>query len=61
MEEQYAADELAGLARATAQEVGWEAVRWWQDLCDPRFLYIEAKAAVRFAQPMLITLQAFLD
>ena len=61
MEEQYAADELEGLARATAQEVGWEAVRWWQDLCDPRFLYIEAKAAVRLAQPMLITLQAFLD
>jgi hypothetical protein len=61
MEEQYAADELAGLARATAQEVGWEALHWWQDSYDPRFLHIAAKAGVTLAQPILITLQAFLD
>jgi len=57
----YAAEELAGIAQDIAQQNGCEAVRWWQDQRDPRFLLIEAKTTAPHAPSMRITLQAFLD
>ena len=39
----YTSEELAALAAQTAQEVGVEVLRWWQNEDDPRELYIEAR------------------
>ena len=36
-------EELAMLAAQTAQEVGVEVLRWWQNEDDPRELYIEGR------------------
>ena len=61
MEKTASQTDFAQLAQATAQQVGWEAVRWWQDSRDPRFLHIEAiPQAVTVTEPPTVTLQAFL-
>ena len=43
MGKSYTPEELAALAAQTAQEVGVEVLRWWQNEEDPRELYIEAR------------------
>ncbi len=42
MEKTYTLEELAALAKQTAQEFDAEVIRWWQDGGDPRALHIEA-------------------
>jgi len=42
MEKLYMPQELAAIARQTAQEVGAQAICWWQDKSNPGELYIEA-------------------
>jgi hypothetical protein len=61
MEQTASQTDFAQLAQATAQQVGWAAVRWWQDSRDARFLHIEAiPQDVTVAEPPVITLRAFL-
>jgi hypothetical protein len=43
----YTPEELAAVATQTAQELGLEAVRWWQDENDPWRLEIEAETQLR--------------
>jgi len=62
MEKTASQTDFAQIAQATAQQVGWEAVRWWQDSRDSRFLLIEAVPQDgTVAEPPLITLYAFLS
>jgi hypothetical protein len=62
MEQTASQPDFAPLAQATAQQVGWAAVRWWQASCDPRFLHIEAIPQDRtVAEPPIVTLHAFLS
>ena len=42
MEKTYTPQALSAIAEQTAQEIGAEVIRWWQDEGDPRQLYIEA-------------------
>jgi len=43
MKKRYTLEELAALAKQTAQEFDAEVIRWWQDGGDPRELHIEAR------------------
>ena len=62
MEKTASQTDFAQLAQATAQQVGWEAVRWWQESCDPRFLHIEAiPQDLTVVEPPIVTLHAFLS
>ena len=62
MDKTPAQTDFAQLAQTTAQQVGWEAVRWWQERSDPRFLHIEAVPSDSpVTEPLRITLYAFLS
>jgi hypothetical protein len=61
MEQTASQTDFAQLAQATAQQVGWAAVRWWHDSRDARFLPIEViPQDGTVAEPPVITLHAFL-
>ncbi|HEV8718345.1 MAG TPA: hypothetical protein VGX03_36695 [Candidatus Binatia bacterium] len=56
--EDFAPEDIAALARETAQRVGCQAVRWWQDTVDPRLLYIEVNYTFSDGQPFSVWISA---
>jgi hypothetical protein len=56
----YTTEELAGLATRTAAQVGFVAVRWWQDRGDPCRLWIEATRQLPTDKAITIVLEAIL-
>jgi hypothetical protein len=42
------------LAHQTARIYGCQAVRWWQDTCNPRRLYIEVSYTLSNGQPFAV-------
>ena len=51
----YTSEELAGIAEQSAQELGLEVIRWWQNESDPRELYIEARLKPKNIVVLLVT------
>ena len=51
---------LESLARQTAQEVGCEALRWWQDKRDPRRLLIKALCPLGTERSLVVKLEAIM-
>jgi len=56
----YTPEQVAAIARQTAAKVGCEALRWWPDVGDPRWLRIEAELRLAHSQSRTIRLLAFL-
>lgn len=52
----YTPEELAGIAEQSAQELGLEVIRWWQNESDPRELYIEATLKPKNIVVLLVTI-----
>jgi hypothetical protein len=57
---QYQAKQFETLARETANAVGCEALRWWQDKHDPHRLFIKALAPLGTECSLVVKLEAIL-
>jgi hypothetical protein len=54
MESTHAEDVLAELARDTANDVGYHAVRWWVDEANPHRVLIVARSPTAVANTTII-------